>query len=82
MAKNASQLTNDEISKVIKACRDRTKESWSAFAIAATLVRERIIVASIPNILSYARDLGLHKQKVKKMKHKRGNIDAVYVDDV
>jgi hypothetical protein len=47
--------------KLIKAFRDQTKASWSAFAIAATLVRERIVVASIPNILSYARDLGLHK---------------------
>jgi transposase InsO family protein len=40
------------------------------------LVRERIVIASIPNILSYARDLGLHKRKVKKKKQKRGSIEA------
>jgi putative transposase len=73
---------NDEISKVIKAFRDQTKASWSAFAIAATLVRERIVIASIPNILSYARDLGLHKRKIKKKKQKRGSIEAEDIDQV
>jgi putative transposase len=77
-----TQLTNDEISKVIKAFRDQTKASWSAFAIAATLVREGIVVASIPNILSYARDLGLHKTKIKKKKQKRGSIEAEDIDQV
>jgi hypothetical protein len=66
VASYPTQLTNDEISKVIKAFRDQTKASWSAFAIAATLVRERIVVASIPNILSFARDLGLHKRTHQK----------------
>jgi putative transposase len=82
VASYPTQLTNDEISKLIKAFRDQTKASWSAFAIAATLVRERIVVASIPNILSYARDLGLHKRKIKKKKQKRGSIEAEDVDEV
>jgi putative transposase len=82
IASYPTQLTNDEISKVIKAFRDQTKASWSAFAIAATLVREGIVVASIPNILSYARDLGLHKSKIKKKKQKRGSIEAEDIDQV
>jgi hypothetical protein len=82
VASYPTQLTNDEISKVIKVFQDQTKASWSAFAIAATLVRERIVVASIPNILSYARDLGLHKRKIKKKKQKRGSIEAEDVDEV
>jgi putative transposase len=82
VASYPTQLTNDEISKVIKAFRDQTKASWSAFAIAATLVRERIVVASIPNILSFARDLGLQKRSIKKKMQKRGSIEAEDIDQV
>jgi DNA replication protein DnaC len=67
VASYPTQLTNDEIAKVINVFRDQIKASWSAFAIAATLVRERIVITSIPNILSYARDLSLHKRKIKLM---------------
>jgi hypothetical protein len=82
VASYPTQLTNDEIAKVINVFRDQIKASWSAFAIAATLVRERIVITSIPNILSYARDLSLHKRKIKKKKLKRGSIEADDVDEV
>lgn len=82
VASYPTQLTNNEIAKLIKAFRDPIKSAWSAFAIAATLVRERIVISSIPTILSYARDLGLHKRKVKNKKQKRGSIEAEDVDEV
>ncbi len=82
VASYPTQLTNNEIAKIVKVFRDPIKSAWSAFAIAATLVRERIVISSIPTILRYARDLGLHKRKVKKKKQRRGSIEAEDVDEV
>ncbi len=76
------QLTNEEIQKIIRAYRDPEKTSWSSFAIATDLIRQKTVMAGSSTIMEYARKLGLYKRKLRKKRQKRGSVEACRPDDV